>query len=53
MANLRIVFANAFEISATECGVVPHVVAEYTSVDDVLNNYHCAAGKIFIDTYHL
>lgn len=45
MANLRIVFANAFEISATECGVVPHVVAEYTNVDDVIE----AVGRVMED----
>lgn len=45
MANLRIVFANAFEISATECGVVPHVVAEYTNVDEVLE----AVGHVMAD----
>lgn len=37
MATLRIVFNNGFEMSATECGVVPHVVAEYNTLEDALS----------------
>ena len=30
-----------------------HALHRQTSVDDVLNNYHRAAGKVFVDAYHL
>ena len=36
MANLRLVFANEFEIAATDCGIVPHVVAEYDTAAEAL-----------------